>query len=145
MEVSSQLHAPATLTPEKQPLYRILDGPQSWSGCYGEDKYLTLNRELNRLFGHPAHSLVQYWLHYPGSYNDDVMMMIGGNYYNLITVKLLKVSGTLCSPNKISLKLLQSLYHRELLSLWCLRLGPCYLCFKDYKCIHIYIKLCVHL
>jgi hypothetical protein len=41
MEVSGQLHAPATLPPEKSPwlpLDRRLGGPQSQSGCSGEEK-----------------------------------------------------------------------------------------------------------
>jgi hypothetical protein len=32
MEVSGQLHAPAALPPEKEPLERMLGGPQSQSG-----------------------------------------------------------------------------------------------------------------
>jgi hypothetical protein len=41
MEVSGQLHAPATLLPGKKPLVpavRRLGGPQSQSGCSGEEK-----------------------------------------------------------------------------------------------------------
>jgi len=41
MEVSSQLHALATLLSGKSPwcpLDRSLGGPQSWSGCGGEEK-----------------------------------------------------------------------------------------------------------
>jgi hypothetical protein len=41
MEVSGQLHAPATLPPGKNPccpLDRRLEGPQSWSGRGGEEK-----------------------------------------------------------------------------------------------------------
>jgi len=40
MKASSQLHAPAVLSPRKKPLYpldRRLDGPQSRSGRGGED------------------------------------------------------------------------------------------------------------
>jgi hypothetical protein len=37
MEVSGQLHAPAALPPRKEPLVPT-DGPQSRSGCGGEEK-----------------------------------------------------------------------------------------------------------
>jgi hypothetical protein len=40
MQASSQLHAPATLPPKQRPQYplnRTLGGPQSRSGCSGED------------------------------------------------------------------------------------------------------------
>jgi hypothetical protein len=43
MEVSGQLHAPAALPPGKDPRYtldRRLGGPQSRSGCCGEEKHL---------------------------------------------------------------------------------------------------------
>jgi hypothetical protein len=41
MEVSGQLHSPASLTPRKEPCYpldRRLSGPQSRSGRGGEEK-----------------------------------------------------------------------------------------------------------
>jgi hypothetical protein len=60
MEVSGQLHAPAALIPGKAPLYlldRRLGGPQSRSGCCGEEENLALpgiepgasNSSLHRL------------------------------------------------------------------------------------------------
>jgi hypothetical protein len=50
MEVSGQLHVPAALPPGKElwyPLDRRLDGPQSRSGCGGEEKNSQPRRESN--------------------------------------------------------------------------------------------------
>ena len=41
MKVSGQVRAPAALSPGNDPgieLNRELGGPQSWSGCFGEEK-----------------------------------------------------------------------------------------------------------
>jgi hypothetical protein len=49
MEVSGQLHAPATLPPGKSPrypFYRRFGGPQSRSGRYGEVKIFILRRVI---------------------------------------------------------------------------------------------------
>jgi hypothetical protein len=52
MEVSGQLHVPATLFREKSPQYPLnmrLGGPQSRSGRGGEEKNLCPFRELNAI------------------------------------------------------------------------------------------------
>jgi hypothetical protein len=49
MEVSGQLHVPATLSPGKEPRYpldRRLGGPQSRSGRDGEEKNSQLPPEI---------------------------------------------------------------------------------------------------
>jgi hypothetical protein len=59
MEVSYELHSLATLLTGKVPqfpLARGLDGPQSWSGHGGKEKFHCLIWELNP--GHSAHSPV---------------------------------------------------------------------------------------
>jgi len=62
MEVNSQLHAPATLHPRKNPWYpldRKLDEPQSWFGHGGEQKN---SHPLSELIppNHSAHSPALY-------------------------------------------------------------------------------------
>jgi hypothetical protein len=49
MEVSGQLHASASLPQEipRYPLYRRMDGPQSRSVRYGEQKNLLTYQESN--------------------------------------------------------------------------------------------------
>jgi hypothetical protein len=61
MEVSSQLHAPATLSPgykaPSYPLNRRLGGPQSRYGRSGEETNLLLLSFIEPQFlGRPAHS-----------------------------------------------------------------------------------------
>jgi hypothetical protein len=59
MEVSSKLHAPATLSPVKQPPYALYRRPQSPSGRYqGENNLLPLPGPEPRFLGHPARGLV---------------------------------------------------------------------------------------
>jgi len=58
MEVSGQLHAPATLTPGNKLWYSLdwrVDKPLSQYRCGGEEKNLCPHWELK--LGHPAHSL----------------------------------------------------------------------------------------
>jgi hypothetical protein len=57
MEVSGHLHAPATLPQGKNPWYpsdRKLDGPQSRSGCRGEEKNSQPLPGLEPLIIHPV-------------------------------------------------------------------------------------------
>jgi hypothetical protein len=57
MEVSGQLHAPASLPQEKELLYpldRRLSGPHSWSGLWGVEKTLLPCQDSNN--SRPAHS-----------------------------------------------------------------------------------------
>jgi hypothetical protein len=75
MEVSGQLHAPATLPPGKSPrypFYRRLGGPQSRSGRYGEVKIFFFYPTGTRNPAppdRPACSQSLYRLSYPGSQN----------------------------------------------------------------------------
>jgi hypothetical protein len=73
MEVSGQLHAPATLPPGKEPpppryqFYMRLGGPQSRSGIRGNEKILAPTGLELRPLCRPARSQSLYRLCYPGS------------------------------------------------------------------------------
>jgi hypothetical protein len=60
MEVNGQLHAPVPLPRgniSQYPFNKSLDGPQSWSEIYGENKNLFLLPEIEPLFlGRQAYS-----------------------------------------------------------------------------------------
>jgi hypothetical protein len=69
LKVSGQLHAPAALTPRKEPRYQLdrrMGGPQSQSGQHGEGKsFILLGLELRPL-SHPARGQLMYRLRYFG-------------------------------------------------------------------------------
>jgi hypothetical protein len=74
MEVSGKLHAPAALSPRKQPpvpVYRRLGGgPQNWSRGCGEKRLLPLPGTETQFLGLSAHSPSLYRLMYPGFFKE---------------------------------------------------------------------------
>jgi hypothetical protein len=64
VEVSCQLHAPAALSPGKDP---GLGGPQSRCGRYGEEKISTMPGLELRPLGRLVRRQSLYWLRYPSS------------------------------------------------------------------------------
>jgi hypothetical protein len=68
--MSGQLHAPAALSPWKDPRYaldRRLGGPQSRSGHLGEGKFLTVPELELRPLRRPTRSQSPYRLRYLGA------------------------------------------------------------------------------